>query len=151
MKFQPLTEEELQVQALIPDGTYNYKVIEAKERLSNAGNEYIALTLKVNFEGKEQGIFTNLALIKLLKHFCDVNGMQDLYVKGEVTDKDCLAKSGGQVVIGIEGEKPDGKGGMYRAKNIVKDYIAAIPGSLTAPLPAPLSEKKDSFEDDLPF
>lgn len=149
MKFPPLTEEELQTASLAAEGVYNYRVIECEDSISKAGNEYIKMTLKIwDDSGVEHGIFTNLALIKLLKHFCDVNNMQDQYKSGDVPASMCLGKSGGKVMISIEGEKPNPNGGMYRSKNIVKDYIVSPHGSTMKPLP----ESKSNFpDDDIPF
>lgn len=153
MKFPPLTEEQIQTTALVPEGYYKYQVIKALEGVSQAGNDKIDLTLKVwNDEGREGLIFTNLSLIKLLKHFCDVNGLQDNYNAGEISDILCKGKSGGCVMIGIEGEKPNNKGGVYPAKNIVKDYIVAPQGSTLSPgAMKPLPEMKNEFDDTIPF
>ena len=154
MRFTPLTEEELQTASLVPDGIYSYEVIKSEDALSKAGNEYIKFTLKVwDNEGREHLIFTNLALVKLLKHFCDMNGMQDDYKSGLVIAENCLHKSGGHVMIGIEGEKPNPNGGFYPAKNIVKDYIVAPQGSMSHPASMkPLPVMKNEFhDDDIPF
>lgn len=151
MKFTPMTDQELQVAALVPEGAYSYQVVKAEDKISQAGNEYISLTIKVwDDEGKEHSIFTNLAFVKLLKHFSDVNDLQDLYQMGDIPAERCLGKSGGKVLLGIEGEKPDGKGGMYRAKNIVKDYIN-LAGSKLMPI-RPVTQTADDFLNDaLPF
>jgi hypothetical protein len=149
MKFNPLTEEELQTTALVPDGIYAYQVIKSEDKISQTGNEYTSLTLKIwDVQGKEHLIFTNLALVKLLKHFCDVNNMQDLYQSGDVPADRCLNKSGGIVQIGTQEAKPDGRGGMYPAKNIVKDYVFENASSKLNPIPP----VKNNFDDDaLPF
>lgn len=153
MRFNPLSEEELQTADLAPDGIYSYKVIQSEDAVSKAGNDYIKLIIKVHDEnGVEHGIYTNLALIKLLKHFCDVNGMQEQYKSGNVPASMCLGKAGGKVMVGIEAEKPNPNGGMYRAKNIIKDYIVAPQGSMSAPAAMkPLPDVKDDFQDDIPF
>lgn len=149
VRFNPVSEEELQTASLAPEGIYSYKVIEAEDAVSKAGNDYIKLTLKIYSDaGVEHGIFTNLALMHLLKHFCDVNGMQDQYNSGNVPAGLCLGKSSGRVLIGIEGEKPNPNGGMYRSKNIVKDYIVAPHGSSMKPLP---DVKNEFHNDDIPF
>lgn len=148
MKFDPLSEEQIQQASLIQDGVYPYQVIKSEDKISKAGNEYIALTIKVwDNEGKEHLIFTNMALIKLLKHFCDVNNMQEIYAKGEITADQFLNKTGGNVVITMEPEKPNPNGGYYPPKNIVKDYIFSHKGSATKPLP----ESDNFINDDLPF
>lgn len=148
MNFQPLSEEEIQTASLLPEGVYQYEVIHAEDKISKAGNEYTAITLKVwDSEGATHNVFTNMALIKLLKHFCDVNHMQDKYKSGSIHENDFLNKSGGLIVLDIEDAKSNGKGGMYRAKNVVKDYVLdnARPSTLQ-----PL--KNDDFHnDDIPF
>ena len=75
MKFQSLTEEEIQRALFIDDGEYNYQVIKADEKIAKkTGNDYIALELIIwDKAGKERKVFCNLWSIKLLKHFCDVN------------------------------------------------------------------------------
>jgi Protein of unknown function (DUF669) len=149
MNFTPKSDEELQMESLMPEGSYSYQVIKAEDKVSQAGNEYTAITLKVwDDEGKEHQVFTNMALIKLLKHFCDVNNMQDEYKSGNIPPENFLYKSCGKVMLKIEGEKPNGKGGMYRAKNVVSDYIVAPHGSTLKPLP---EVKNDFPDDDIPF
>jgi len=149
MKFTPLTDEEIGIVNLLPEGIYDYQVIQSEEKIGqSSGNSYISLLLKIfTNDGKEHLVFTNLSLIKLLKHFCDVNNMQDIYHSGNITDSQCINKNGGQVVIGIEKEKPNKNGGMYPAKNIVKDYIhKPKQSSLT-----PLVSKEDFVSDEIPF
>jgi hypothetical protein len=149
MNFKPLSDEELQVALLVPQGIYSYQVVKSEDKISQAGNEYTAIQMIVwDDEGKEHLIFTNMALIKLLKHFCDVNGMQEEYKSGNIPEHLFMNKNGGKVVLDIEGEKPNGKGGMYKAKNIVVDYINTPSGSLMKPLP---DAKDDFLNDSIPF
>lgn len=150
MRFSPMTEEEIQMESLLPEGMYAYKVIKSEDKVSQAGNDYIKITLKVwDNKGKEHMVYSNLSLIKLLKHFCDVNNMHNEYLSGDIPAENFMDKSGGMVILGIEGEKPDGKGGMYKAKNIVKDYIGSPKPDHMMPLGHP---KKDDFIDsELPF
>lgn len=148
MHFTPLSDEELEIVSLLPEGIYDYKVIKSEDKVSQAGNEYISMQLLIfTNDGSNHLVFTNLALIKLLKHFCDVNNMQDLYKSGNVEAFQCMDKSGGRVVIGIEKEKPNPSGGVYKAKNIVKDYIADAKGSPSMPL----AQKDDFTNDEIPF
>ena len=146
MNFKPLSEEELQISSLMPEGVYDYQVIKAEDKISKAGNEYTSIQLLVwDNQGKTHTIFTNMALVFLLKHFCDVNNMQEQYQSGNISPNEFIDKAGGKVIIGIEAEKPNPNGGMYKAKNIVKDYIMA------APEMKPLPEIKDDFDDQIPF
>ena len=150
MRFNPMTEAELQVASLLPEGIYKYQVVKSEDKISKSGNEYIALTLKVwDSDGREHVVFTNMSLMKLLKHFCDVNNIQDQYLSGNLPADSFMNKCSGMVVLDIEPEKPDGKGGMYRAKNIVKDYVAEPHKSMLNPIK---QEIKDEFQDsELPF
>lgn len=149
MHFEPLTDEQLQISSLLPEGMYKYKVIKSEDKISQKGNEYISFELQIYDEdGRDHIVFTNLALIKLLKHFCDINNLQEEYNSGNLPASKCLGKSGGMVIISIEGEKPNPNGGFYRAKNIVKDYIESHAGSIMKPLPTP---KDDFLNDSIPF
>ncbi len=150
MNFKPLTEEELQISSLLPEGVYDYEVIKAEDKISKAGNEYTSINLLVwDNEGRTHTIFTNMALVFLLKHFCDVNNMQEKYKSGNIPAIEFMSKSGGKAVIAIEGEKPNPNGGTFKAKNIVKDYIVSPPGSFIKPL----REEKNNlpFDDAIPF
>ena len=153
MQFQPLTEEEIMSASLLPDGIYHYKVIKSEHKISTAGNQYILLVLKVyDDKGNEGTVFTNLCLHHLLKHFCDVNELQDHYQSGNLAPEQCLFKSGGKVVISKELEKPNGSGGWYPPKNVVKDYVKEAKGSIMRPLETANSANSDEFKDsDLPF
>ena len=146
MRFDPQSEEQLQTSMLLPKGDYPYRVIKSEDKISAAGNEYIALILKVyDHEGKEHAVFTNLALVKLIKHFCDVNGLEELYKSGNIEAYQLSGKCGGLVSLDIEPEKPNPRGGMYRPKNVVLDYIQGAMQQVK-------SEKGVDFEDsDIPF
>lgn len=149
--FEVYTEEELQMVSLLPEGIYSYQVVKAEDKPSKSkpGTEYTALVLKVwDKGGHEYQVYTNLALAKLLKHFCDVNDLQDEYKSGDVPSDLMVNKCGGNVIIGIEPEKPNPNGGMYKAKNIVKDYIFEPKHSGMKPLP---DVKNDFKDDELPF
>jgi hypothetical protein len=150
VKFQPLTENELQTASLAPEGIYQYQIIKAEDGISKSGNEKIDLKLKIwNDQGVQTSVFSNLSIIKLLKHFCDVNYMEDNYNSGEITASLCQGKSGGRVVIGIASEKPNPYGGVYPAKNIVTDYIKEPKGSLSSPLG--IQNNNEFVNDDVPF
>lgn len=149
MIFTPVTEEELQKEGLCKEGIFSYEVIKSEDRPNKQKtNIYTAITLKVwDNEGAEHLVFTNMAFKKLLKHFCDVNGMQTEYNSGNLPPESFMHKSGGRVIIGIEGEKQNPEGGVFKAKNIVKDYIVAPHGSILKSLP----EVNNEFNDDIPF
>lgn len=146
MRFTPQNEEELQNSfKLLDSGEYDFTVVYAEDKVSTKGNDYIFLKLQVwDKDGMERLIFTNLAFIKLLKHFCDVVGLQDKYQTGEILAADCLGKIG-RALIGFKpgDKKPDG--GYYPDKNIVEDYVNEI-NSMQK------NKQDNSFtSDDLPF
>ncbi len=149
MDFEPKTDEELDIVNLLPEGIYKYKVIESTDTISqNSGNDMIKLVLKIyTNDGKDWKVYTNLSLIKLLSHFCRVNDMEDVYKSKHIEAYQCMDKSGGRVVIGMEKEKPREGGGVYKAKNIVKDYIEDVKQSSQMPL----SQKEDFTNDEIPF
>jgi hypothetical protein len=154
MKFTPQSEEEILRSFLLPDGNYNYEVVKSEDKVSSKGNEYLALELKVwDQSGREHFIYTNLAFVKLLKHFCDLNGLTDSYINGELQASQCLGKSGGKVMLGFEDEKPNPKGGMYKAKNIVVDYVDGIvlKSGIAAPHVAKPNADGSFIDDDIPF
>ncbi len=152
MIFTPKTEEELQMENLLPEGIYPYQVIKSEDKVSQAGNQYTSITLKVwDKLGGEHLVFTNMALVKLLKHFCDVNDMKSEYQSGNIHESMFLGKCGGRVCVSVEGEKPNPKGGMYKAKNIVKDYIPDTRPSGMKPLPEAKGGFVDDSLEDLPF
>lgn len=145
MIFEPKTEQELQTMSLLSDGVYKYRVVSAEEKPSVAtGNQYMSLKLEVMKKESTglQSVYTNLALMHLLKHFCDVNNLQEQYKKGSLSAIECIGKSGGEVLIAIEPERLNPNGGVYKAKNIVKDYIGVPSSSL---------HQKLDFDQDVPF
>lgn len=153
MNFQPLTEEEIKTAQLAPEGNYNYRVVSSEEKKSRAGNEYISLMLEIwGEDGRNYIIFTGLFFHKLIKHFCDVNGLQNEYNSGTLAASSCLGKDSGKAVISIGPEKDDGKGGKWPPKNIVEDYIASPVGSQIMPLGAsPFGTSGEFANEDIPF
>lgn len=148
MKFKPQSEDEINASQFLPDGEYDFTVLHAEEKISAAGNEYIFLKLQVwDREGKEHIVFTNLALMKLLKHFCDVAGLQDKYKFGEILASDCVGKVG-LAEIGFEPRKPKPDGsGYFSDKNVVKDYVSKKANSNQPERKAVVN----MIDDDLPF
>jgi Protein of unknown function (DUF669) len=145
MRFTPQTEEEINSFKLLPDGEYDFTVVYAEDKVSEKGNEYIFLKLQVwDFDGRERLIFTNLAFIKLLKHFCDITGLQDKYQHGEIFAADCLNKMGRCILKIQQGnKKPDGS--YYPDKNVVEDYIIKKPSTIQ-------QIQDDNFDTgDIPF
>jgi len=146
MKFTAKTEKQILEDklnhelkyTLIPDGIYPFRVEEALDRYSQAGNEMIELQLTVLDHEKKQRVLTDYLLEIMdfkLYRFCAATGLLASYESGTLTDIQCVGKTG-KVEIGTQ----KGKDG-YKDKNIVKDYVAAPVESNVA----------EPFKDDIPF
>lgn len=134
MRFVPKTQEELDRINLLEEGIYPFEVAFATDKVSKTGKEMIELKLRVwDKEGKEHTIYDYLieALGYKLRHFSQAIGILNKYQEGMITHLDCLNKSG-NVEIGIKEPQENHRGGLYPAKNIVKDYIVEQVPSRTA-------------------
>lgn len=137
MRFNAKKEEELST-ALLKKGEYNFKVIDAKERISNSGNEMIVLTLKI-----ENRILTDYLLEAFdfkIRHFAYGAGLQKAYENGELTADDCINKTG-LCIVGEQPEKYDANSGKtYSAKNVVSDYCVGE-------VEAYVENRKEAFQE----
>jgi len=133
MNFEPLTDEQIDLQGLMPEGFYPFEVINAEEKISNSGNPMIALKLKVwDADGKERGMLDWImpSFARKLKHFCKITDMLDKYSAGTLLAEDCEGKSG-HLRVANERDK-DGK-----MRNRVADYVKVTDGKM--------------IDDDIPF
>ena len=148
MKFTPMTEDKINEMGLLPNGLYDFEVLNAKDQLSKNGNEMIKLTLKVfDKSGKDRIIYDYLLNLEStqykIKHFCDVAGLGEKYKLGEFNSIDCLGKSG-KAKIQIQKDKT----GQYPVRNTVSDYV------LSSEKKNIKIEKEDlgpEFDEHLPF
>lgn len=127
MRIQPKTEAEISADGLFPAGVYTFEVMKAEETTSKAGNDMIALTLKVYNEDDGFTLVNDYLLESIaykLRHFCETIGLLPQYESGTL-DANEMIKQAGKVKIAIEHKNPD-----YPAKNVVKDYVV---GMMTAP------------------
>jgi hypothetical protein len=150
MNFQPKTEKELAEEFIIPEGEYDFEVVDAAPKKSKAGNDMIELKLKV-FQNADRGIFVTDYLMEAvmfkLKHFCDEAGLQDIYENGSLTPQDCKGRGG---VVQIFTQKD--KDGKYPDKSAVKDYgpkKKKEEKKAEKAKPAPQADPEPS--DDVPF
>lgn len=129
MKFEPKTKEQFNDERLIPAKTIcSAEVVKAEEKTSKAGNPMIAITLKV-YHGANS-VFVNDWLVaggQKLLNFCDLAGLGDAYMKGDVT-ADLVNGRSVTVKVGVEDSQGD-----YPAKNKVVDYVAPKVASKPAP------------------
>ena len=148
MKVTPKTEDELKAINLIPEGIYNFEVLEAVEKLSKSNNEMIELKLGIwDDNGNMRVIFDYLldAMEHKLRHFCVITKNMERYDSKNLLPEHCIGNSGKVHLIIQKGkDKPDGT--KYPDRNSVQDYVL----SDTA-----VEVKKDEFinfiNDDLAF
>lgn len=131
--FNPLSDEQiiaLSNQNLLPDGDYDFEVVNAVSSYSDAGNAMIKVTLSVKC-GKEARIITDylVASEKMmfkLKHFCESIGLENEYKSGNFLVSGCITRVGRAKIV-LEKGKPRKDGdGFYQDKNAVKDYIVLL-------------------------
>ena len=126
MKFTPKTEEQLAEENLIPNGVYDFEVLEAHPKVSKAAKQrgetepnMIHLKLKV-YEDVDHGVFIDDYLMEQmafkLRHFCEETGLIEVYNTGQLSADMCAGRAG-KCKIG-KGNPQEG----YLPKNEVKDY-----------------------------
>jgi hypothetical protein len=122
MQFQPIKPEEDKPleRSLFPEGEYDFKVVDAIDTQSKAGNDMIKLKLQVLApDGQSAVVFDYLlaAMEFKLRHFCVTTDMLDSYNSGDLKAIDCDGCTG-MLRLKIE---PESNG--YPAKNVVEDYL----------------------------
>lgn len=120
---KPLSREQLKMGDLIKPGIYEYEVIEAEEKVSQAGNDMIALKLNILLPNDKQKIIYDYLLEAMewkVGHFCESLGMLDDYEQNYISAAKCQGKKG-LVKVFIQKDPK----GLYPDKNSVQDYIAS--------------------------
>jgi len=147
MKYTPKTRDQLEKESLLPEGIYDFEIIETSDRPSKAGNEMIMLKFCVFDEtGRQHYIFDYMVFgnnfgERKLFHAADACGIMDIYDSGALKDSDFMGCTGKMLV-----KQQDGTG-EFPAKNIVGDYV---PQSATDKPTTP-RKTKDMINDDIPF
>jgi hypothetical protein len=145
MKFTPKTDQQIAEENLIPTGTVcDFEVLNAEEKLSKAGNEMVALELKVWRPNGSTTIMRDWLLTDMmwkLKAFADAVGMTAEYDRGELPPDIMIGKAG-KLKVGIRPANGD-----FPPSNSVTGYVR--PEGAAAPArPAPVAAKLD---DEIPF
>ena len=122
MNHKPMTDEEIAIGNLIPDGSTCFaEVLEATDHTSNAGKESIKLKLQI-WEGEiRKGIvfvYLTPAFAMLYKHACFAMLTQEIYESGTIAADNYVGKSC-DVVIGVHKDKS----GTFPPKNVIKDFV----------------------------
>jgi hypothetical protein len=121
MRITPLSDKDLAVMGLIPEGEYQFEIQHAEDTTSKSGNDMIKLTLCVwDAEGRQHTVYDYLleAMPKKLKHFARYLGLIAKYESGELLADDCIGKCGTLSLV-IQEDKT----GKYQPKNSVADYV----------------------------
>jgi len=132
--------DQMRKDALIPEGRYKFRVKDAREKRSAAGNDMINLKLGLSVEGRNVFLWDSLILTPKMfwkiEHFCEATGLNEALANGRLMAQDCLDKEGYLDIV----QKIDSQTGVL--DNQVKDY--AMPE---------LEAKNDDiipFDEDIP-
>jgi len=161
MRFTPKSEDELN--PLIPPGDYDGAVLKAEEKLSKAGNEMIALTLRIYLADGNTALVNDWLMEKVqykLLNFCNATGLRPVYDSGELQADHCIGKSV-KVKLTIKMDE------IHGDQNSVKDYVCekakpaasgvspgaprAKPGSAPYADPNAVGVAAEAGDEDIPF
>ncbi len=123
MQFNPCSEQEISDRKLLPKGDYDFEILDAWEKASEAGNPMIELKVRVSKNGN--GLTRVLADYLLpkrpekLRHCCAACDLIGEYESGSLNDEDFRGKRG-RLKLAVE----KGRNG-YFPRNVIEDYISA--------------------------
>lgn len=147
MRVQPKSEKEIAEANLWPEGVYSFEIIEAEETTSKAGNEMIAMRVKLfNAQGAsmlvdDYLVDTPRAAYKV-RHCAVACGLLGEYEKGELFARDLERRTGNVKVVVRKGT------GDYPYKNQIADYLAPDNGDDRRVNTAPAQK---AIDDEIPF
>jgi hypothetical protein len=147
MRFTPKTEDQIQAESLFPDGEYDFQCIDAVDKVSQSGNEMIAVKLQVYSDDGRQTFVNDYLMEKMLYkllRFCQWGNLAAKYEAGELTADDCIGVSGRVL---LKKEEQEG----YKPKNAVKNYAKRGEGDEAKAKPARKSHEVVGPQDDIPF
>ena len=159
--YDPMSEDECIKNKGFPrldDGIYTFKVIEKSFKMSDSGNPTINLTLSTLHDGKEYKVWDMLIGTKNMewktKHFCESAGLEERYA-AKAFNENCIS-IGMEVeaLVGFQAERPNPKGGVYKARNVIEDYVGhSMKMSMgQTSFTAPSASQPNGFDtQDIPF
>lgn len=134
---------QMREEALIKEGRYKFRVLDAREKRSMAGNDMINLRLILTVGNKTVTYLDSLLLIPKMfwkvEHFCQATGMPEKIEEGRLMAQDCLLKEGYIDLV----QKQDQQTGELI--NATKDYVK--PENLK---PSEQTEVEHFQDDDVP-
>ncbi len=141
MNFTPKNENELS--NLLPEGEYDFEVIDAQDKVSKKGADMIFLKIAI-WQGEKIRCYIFDYLLESvaykLRHCCDTCGLLDKYQSGSLEATHFVGRTGRAKIIIQKDEN-----GKYPDKNSIKDYCLRPAKSLNNPT------TQKPKEDDLPF
>lgn len=143
MKFQPLSEDEINELGLLPVGEYDFTINAAIEKTSAKGNDMFELSLSV-FEpsgaARSNKDWILPLMMKKFKHCIDACGLTSKYESGEIVADDFVGKSGKlKLIIGSYTNNE----GIEIKTNRIDDYVKRPAGAAAMP--------KEVDDDSIPF
>jgi hypothetical protein len=156
MQFTPQSEDDLRNAMLLPDGIYDFEVVEAKDGQSKKGSDMITLNLKLFAPDgstpylRDWLVNTDHALCQMkIRHFCRSTNKMSEYEAGTL---DAMVCEGATGKCKVKSQESDG----YGLQNTIADYTYEKEESPDAPAPtyvAPPSvvKKLNESEDQCPF
>ncbi len=151
MSYTPKTEEQLIREGLMPDGVYDFEVIETDFRINKNGNPMYVLKLHVfDSEGNPRVIDDYISLgsnfgERKFRRAADTCNILEIYNSGNLQHEDFKNKTG---KASIRTEESAG----YNPKNSIKEYIKRenfIDNEATATKLAP--KIAADLDDEIPF
>ncbi len=124
MEFNPSTEQEISDRKLLPRGDYDFEILDAWEKTSDAGNPMIEVKVRVSRNGS-----SNLARVlpdylharrpDKLRHCCAACDLMAEYESGSLNEDDFKGKRG-RLRLNVE----RGRHG-YASRNVIEDYLVS--------------------------
>lgn len=128
MKYEPKSEEALEKErqdainaSLLPNGEYDFEVLQVSDKASSSGAEMITLKLNIfDSEGNGRIIFDYLtaAMGYKLRHAANACGLLDIYESGALTAESFEGRAGKVKIKTQKGNKD-----YPNPKNVVDDYV----------------------------
>jgi hypothetical protein len=126
MNFKPLSSTDAAALQVFPRGDYDFEIIEGEDKVSEAGNSMIALTIKVTNSVGVSRYVRDYLLEKRpikLRHAAEACGLLEQYEAGELAAEDFIGKTG-KLTLTIEKDKNK----KFPDKNAVADYVVKEAG-----------------------
>jgi hypothetical protein len=159
MNFKPKTENELRSEMILPDGEYDFEVMDAKDTTSKTkGNEMIALNMKLFAPDgttpyiRDWLVNSDHPLCQMkIRHFAQATNKMAEYEAGTLSAMDCEGACG-RVKVGSREQEGFG------LQNSIEDYVwdkdqesqDAAP-TYTAPASVIKKLNAELAEDEFPF